>query len=213
MGRYYFGPDWTYEYMNVDLWLTEATQGFCDIEVRRIREEILEHYEQIIWDLEQRGILGLEAQRAAIEQLGTPKAAHKRFRATHLLKYEEKYILRLKKRMPRLRLMIAILFFVGLTIFNVRLPNDYYFFACIVYITMEYVGTDFISHFSLRHGILSGKFSTELIFFSSLLFLTGYWWVAAISTAVFSGLDWRWRKKMILMSDRYDDSDVDLRNP
>jgi hypothetical protein len=73
---------------NVSEWLEIATKKLAPAAKERIRAEIVSHYDEAVDGHLQNGSPRSAAHTAALDELGDARAAARRFRRTHLTKYE-----------------------------------------------------------------------------------------------------------------------------
>jgi len=77
------------EWSQLNDWLKTATEDLCWAATNQIQEEIIEHYRDMLDDLARDGIEGLDAHCEAIDRLGSPAEANKRYRKVFLTEEEE----------------------------------------------------------------------------------------------------------------------------
>lgn len=82
-------PGWCYEYIDLKTWVAKATDGLCQSAIDRVREEISDHYAQVIDELCGDSVPGTTARAKAILRLGHPKLANRRYRKVYVTKKEE----------------------------------------------------------------------------------------------------------------------------
>jgi len=73
-------------------WLIVASKGLCSSAKDRIREEISEHYREVLAELEEEGGPVLPAPTNVIDRLGSAKAANRRYRKVFVTESEEKHL-------------------------------------------------------------------------------------------------------------------------
>lgn len=79
-------------------WLRIATWRLADSAKERIRSEIESHYNQAVEAHRENGLSEFAAHAAALEELGDPEAAAKRFRKQHLTESEAEKLEKSDKR-------------------------------------------------------------------------------------------------------------------
>lgn len=70
-------------------WLCRATEGICESGKATIRQEITAHYEQILEDLREEGGSVAPVAANAIDRLGNPRAARRRYEKVLMTEREE----------------------------------------------------------------------------------------------------------------------------
>jgi hypothetical protein len=86
----------------LDSWLRVATRRLGEQACRRIQDEIKEHYREAVEAGRAAGLAETAAEDAAIRGLGDPRAAGRRFRRTHLSRFDERLVADVCRKPPRL---------------------------------------------------------------------------------------------------------------
>lgn len=98
----------------LERWLRIATHDLCEEAKAGVRAEITAHYEDTLADALMRGLARPEAERETVAALGSPHAARRRFRKSHLTKTERERLNELGRTAPLLWVGVAKLIFASL---------------------------------------------------------------------------------------------------
>lgn len=77
------------EYARVSSWLATATKGLSDESKARVHDEIIAHFHDALDEGMRAGLTEEQAVEQAVTSLGSPKAARRAFRRTHLTRHQE----------------------------------------------------------------------------------------------------------------------------
>ncbi len=120
-------------------WLVIATESLAALPKERIRAEIEAHYSEAVAAHMAEGVSRSEAQAAALSELGSAKAAGKRFRKQHLTEKEAE-ILRKWGAASSFGLVAAYLSFCGLLYFLYSAePEETYYLNPTTFFAVEFL--------------------------------------------------------------------------
>jgi hypothetical protein len=175
MGEIFSNPNEDNRYTFLNEWIDKATDGLCFAAKERIREELVDHYDQALEELENSGFEWLRLRIAAVEQLGDPAEANVRYKLEFITEDDEHAINQLYVTKISVFLYLGMFFILSAMILT---PVKDWIWSSICAILLplgQSVKFPGIGRFGIRRAMIFRSAWTSLMLSLIVSYLVGQW--------------------------------------